>query len=118
MRCPTGRVPKQPDRADRFFAAEVEPMHCPGRHTDQIAGFHFDRNDISIFRSNMKQPTALNDKSHFIVIVPMLLMRYTSIYLYSSPTKRRVSRRSRTKFARQRMKWSRMLLLRVTPSGL
>src|SRR5947207_829657 len=77
MRRPAGRVSKQSDRPNCFVAAEVEPMQCSGGHTDQIACFHFDRNDISIFRSNMKQPAALNDKSYFIVIVPMLFIEFS-----------------------------------------
>ena len=42
------------------------------RHADQIAGFHFDREDRAVAGVDVEQAPAFDDEPHFVLVVPML----------------------------------------------
>ena len=75
MRRPTGDILKQPDRTDSLLAAKIKPMERPAWHADQIAGFHFNRDDRPALRMNVKQSPSGDDVSHFIFVMPMLAIK-------------------------------------------
>ena len=42
------------------------------RHADQIAGLDLDREHRAVRRVDVKQPAALDDEAHLVLVVPVL----------------------------------------------
>src|SRR5262245_53581985 len=69
---PSRRILEKPNGADLSIGAKVEPMQRAPRDANQVAGFHFYRDNGTSFWMNMKYAAAVNDETNFVFIVPML----------------------------------------------
>src|SRR5258708_8634781 len=71
-RGPTGGILKQSDGADASIRTKIEPVPHAFRNSEQVAALDFDDDDRTVFRVNMKQTAAADNKPHFVFVVPML----------------------------------------------
>src|SRR5439155_25601804 len=75
VRRPPGLVLKQANRANVAIRTQIEPVPGAARHANQVARFHFDRDDggPSLFaRMDVKQTAAADDEPHLILVMPVL----------------------------------------------
>src|SRR5262245_13269602 len=72
VRCPAGRILKEPNRPDTTVGAEIEPVMRATRYTNQVAGLNFDRKHRSLGRMDVKEPAPFDDEPHLIFVVPVL----------------------------------------------
>src|SRR5260370_11969845 len=71
MRRPAGLVLEQPDRSNAAVSAQIEPMKRPAWNANQVAGFHFDRNNRAALRVDMEQASSRHDVADFVLVVRM-----------------------------------------------
>src|SRR5688572_8513438 len=64
VRRPPRNILEEPDRPDAALRAQVEPVMRTARYADQIAGFHFDREDRSFERMHVEESTTFDDEPH------------------------------------------------------
>jgi hypothetical protein len=68
---PARHVLKQTDGSNAAIGAEVEPMPGAPRHTNQIAGFHFDGDNRSGLGVNMKESMACDYEAYLVFVMPV-----------------------------------------------
>src|SRR5258708_36409673 len=69
---PAGKILKQPDRTNSPVAAKIKPVKRTARHADQVAGFHLNRHDRTLFRMHVKQSASRDDVANLNLVMPML----------------------------------------------
>src|SRR5580693_1358639 len=72
VRHPAGLILEQTDSANAPVSAKIEPVQRASRYANQIACFHFDGNNSTLLRVNMKQPAPSDDVAHFVFVMGML----------------------------------------------
>src|SRR5436309_7880824 len=76
VRRPASGILKQANRANAPVAAKIEPVQCAARHANQVAGFHFQRDDRRRRRMNVKQAAPGDDVANFVLVVTMLDVKF------------------------------------------
>src|SRR5262245_19022519 len=76
IRRPARRVFEQTNGPDAAIGAEIEPVQKASRHSDQVARFDLDGDYGAILRVEVKQPSALDDETHLVVVGPVLAVEF------------------------------------------
>ena len=64
---PAGHVLEETDGTDAAVGAEIKPVPRAQRHTDHVAGTHFDCKHRAINRVDVKHTSSLQNKPHFVL---------------------------------------------------
>src|SRR5581483_3711594 len=69
---PAGGVLKEANRTNAPLLAKIEPMPRAAGNAKQVTGFDRDGDDFALARANVKESAPFNDKTDFILVVPVL----------------------------------------------
>src|SRR4030095_6349931 len=70
-RHPAGWVFEEANSPDFAFGAQIKPVPRIGRHSNQVACFHFNRCHCAIAGPDVKYAPAVNYEAHLVVVMRM-----------------------------------------------